>query len=160
MPRDLSECFREVSGHCPWQRGFRDNTRKVPKISRTCGCRDNVRTTARTRCQRCAEVHFRIQILLSANISTRKLFDVRNVRKYPEGFRNDKDSVWRVPYWKYADRLRIFNFYFPRVVHALVDARSNRRTNQWTDELTSHEHYASGQSRQYMFVDGCVCVSL
>ena len=158
--RALSGRFCEVSGHGPRCRGFRDNAQKVPKVSERCGCRDNVQTTTPTRCRRCVEVDFHVQILVWTKISTRKLFDVRNVRKYPEGFRNDKDSVWRVPYWKYADRLRIFNFYFLRVVHALVDARSNRRTNQWTDELTSHEHYASGQSRQYMFVDSCVCVSL
>ena len=112
--RALSGRFREVSGHSPRRRGFRNNARKVPKVSGRCGCHDDVRTTPQARCRRCAEVHFRVQILLSTKISTRKLFDVRNMSKYPEGFRNDKDSV---------DRLRIFNFYFPRVVRALVDAR-------------------------------------
>ena len=94
--RALSGRFREVSGHCPQRRGFWDNARKLPKVSGRRGCRDDVRTTARTRCRRCAEVHFCVQILLSTKISTRKLFDVRNVRKCPEGFRNDKDSVRRV----------------------------------------------------------------
>ena len=92
----LSGRFREVSGHCPRRRGFRDNARKVMKISGRCGCRDDVRTTTRTRCRRCAEVHFHVQILLSTKILTRKLFDVRNVRKYPEGFRNNKNSMRRV----------------------------------------------------------------
>jgi len=103
-----------IIAHSPRRRGFRNNARKVPKVSGRCGCHDDVRTTPQARCRRCAEVHFRVQILLSTKISTRKLFDVRNMSKYPEGFRNDKDSV---------DRLRIFNFYFPRVVRALVDAR-------------------------------------
>ena len=78
---------------------FQDNVRGAEAFGTTrgrcrrCGCRDDLRTTTRTRCRRCAEVHFRIQILLSTKILRRKLFDVRNVRKYPEWFRNDKNSV-------------------------------------------------------------------
>ena len=107
---------------------FQDNVRGAEAFGTTrgrcrrCGCRDDLRTTTRTRCRRCAEVHFRIQILLSTKILRRKLFDVRNVRKYPEGFSNDKDSVLRV--LGICGQISDFQFLRSRVVRALVDAQS------------------------------------
>ena len=90
--RVLSGRFPKHSRSCPQRGSFQDRLRKMRKHWRQAGCPDDVLRIMQTVCLRCPEAHFRIQILLSTKISTRKICSLPKAPKRAEAFRGDKDS--------------------------------------------------------------------
>ena len=126
--RVASACLRKAPRTAE---AFRSGGGRGGSVTEKAGCPDDVRTTMQTSCQRCQEVHFRVQILIETKIWTLTFCPLPKVRKRWEVFRNDKDSEQNLSRicGEVAEWMQIYSIWIPCLVHALVDARFKARHN-------------------------------